>query len=129
VSERPTTSQVLSVDCPECGRGPGEACRGRARLTPHAVRETAAGGPKSGLASVMLGVSAGGFPYGDAMAAFWRIHLGAHSLLRCPGSKLCPGGCGANARDDMAAIHDARRGRADEFQQERVRHLLKAGRA
>ena len=49
------------------------------------------------------------FDYPAAWAAFWERWRGVHSMLRCPQGK-CPGGCGANAKDDLAAIQDARRG-------------------
>ena len=65
------------------------------------------------------------FDYPSAWAAFWLQHKGAHSVLRCPGS-YCPGGCGANAKDDMAAIQDARRGRGlTDVQQSRIEYLLR----
>jgi hypothetical protein len=49
------------------------------------------------------------FDYPEAWSAFWFRHRGEHSMLRCPGDP-CPGGCGANAKDNLAAIQDARRG-------------------
>lgn len=66
--------------------------------------------------------------YRKLMLAYWRAHRGVHSLLRCPGDgddTLCPGGCGVNAREDMAAIHDARRGKADDTAVYRVQLLLR----
>jgi phosphoenolpyruvate carboxylase len=64
------------------------------------------------------------FDYPEAWSAFWHRHRGAHSMLRCPGEP-CPGGCGAGAKDDLAAIQDARRGRdmTDE-QRRRITWLL-----
>lgn len=62
------------------------------------------------------------FDYPAALNAFWRVYAGTHSMLRCAGPP-CPGGCGVNARDDMAAIHDARRDRATADQLERLARL------
>lgn len=69
-------------------------------------------------------MSAGSIDYPSAWRGFWLRHAGSHSLLRCPGPP-CPGGCGANGLDDLAALQDARRGQplTDE-QRRRVAVLL-----
>jgi len=63
---------------------------------------------EDGLEAIALDME-NGFDYPRAWVAFWDLHAGAHSMLRCGGG-CCPGGCGANAKDDLAAIQDARRG-------------------
>ncbi len=42
--------------------------------------------------------------FAGAWGAFWERWRGIHSLLRCPGPDVCPGGCALNARDELAAL-------------------------
>lgn len=95
-----------------------KACREIARLCDLPPAE-----PQDAMMNALTGRAANGFMYGEAMVAYWRVYAGAHSMLRCPGADACPGGCGANAADDMAAIQDARRGAASKDQLKRVARL------
>lgn len=63
------------------------------------------------------------FNYPEHWRAFWVTHLGRHSLLRCPGAP-CPGGCGANAKDDMRSIMAGRDMTTDAWQDRRLANLL-----
>jgi hypothetical protein len=60
------------------------------------------------------------FNYPWAWKKFWERWLGTHSMMRCPGHP-CPGGCGANAKEELAKLAEQEKQR-----KERVRLKRKA---